>query len=36
VRIKARWPRAGALFDRILARASAKRRRQRAKNLLAN
>lgn len=36
VRIKARWPRAGALIDRILVRASARRRKQRAKSLTAN
>lgn len=36
VRVKARWPRVGALIDRILVRASARRRRQRAKGLSAN
>lgn len=36
VRLKARWPRTGDLIDRILVRASAKRRRQRAKALAAN
>ncbi|HEY0623775.1 hypothetical protein [Sphingomonas sp.] len=36
VRWKARWPRVGAFIDRILIRASAKRRRQRAKELAAN
>lgn len=36
VRLKARWPRVGALIDRILVRASAKRRRQRAKTLATN
>jgi predicted membrane metal-binding protein len=36
VRMKARWPRIGDLIDRILIRASAKRRRQRAKKLAAN
>ena len=36
VRLKARWPRVGAFIDRILIRASAKRRRQRAKALAAN
>ncbi len=36
VRIKARWPRIGGLIDRILARASARRRRQRAKHVAAN
>ncbi|MCP3731940.1 hypothetical protein M9978_16055 [Sphingomonas sp. MG17] len=36
VRIKARWPRVGDLIDRILVRASAKRRRQRAKSVAAN
>lgn len=36
VRLKARWPRVGAFIDRILVRASAKRRRERAKSLAAN
>lgn len=36
VRLKARWPRAGGLVDRILVRGSAKRRRQRAKQAAAN
>ena len=36
VRLKARWPRVGAFIDRILIRASAKRRRQRAKSIAAN
>lgn len=36
VRIKARWPRVGALIDRILVRGSAKRRRERAKALATN
>lgn len=36
VRWKARWPRVGAFIDRILIRASAKRRRQRAKEFAAN
>ncbi|MEG3180625.1 hypothetical protein [Sphingomonas sp. LT1P40] len=36
VRIKARWPRVGAFIDRILVRASAKRRRERAKQLATN
>lgn len=36
VRIKARWPRVGSLIDRVLVRASAKRRRLRAKSLAAN
>lgn len=36
VRLKARWPRTGAFIDRILVRASAKRRRERAKELAAN
>lgn len=36
VRLKARWPRVGAFIDRILIRASAKRRRKRAKELAAN
>ena len=31
VRFKRRWPRAGGLIDRLLRRASAKRRRERAK-----
>lgn len=31
VRLKARWPRIGALIDRILVRGSAKRRREIAK-----
>ena len=31
VRIKRRWPRAGALIDRVLRRASARRRRERDK-----
>jgi hypothetical protein len=36
VRIKARWPRVGAFLDRVLIRASARRRRERAKSLAAN
>jgi hypothetical protein len=36
VRLKARWPRVGAFIDRILVRASAKRRREVAKRLAAN
>lgn len=36
VRLKARWPRVGALIDRILVRGSAKRRHSRAKRLAAN
>ncbi|ODP39407.1 hypothetical protein [Sphingomonas turrisvirgatae] len=36
VRMKARWPRVGAFLDRVLVRASARRRRQRAKTLAAN
>jgi len=36
VRMKSRWPRIGAVLDRLLARASAKRRRERAKMLATN
>lgn len=36
VLLKARWPRAGALADRVLIRGSAKRRRERAKSVAAN
>ncbi|OYX51914.1 MAG: hypothetical protein B7Y97_03365 [Sphingomonas sp. 32-66-10] len=36
VRLKAKWPRAGAFIDRILVRGSAKRRRSRAKRLATN
>ncbi len=36
VRLKAQWPRVGGFIDRILIRGSAKRRRQRAKELAAN
>jgi hypothetical protein len=36
VRLKARWPRVSAFLDRILIRASARRRRERAKALAAN
>lgn len=34
--LKAQWPRAGDFIDRILVRGSAKRRRQRAKEVAAN
>lgn len=36
VRLKARWPRVSGFLDRVLVRASAKRRRQRAKTLATN
>lgn len=36
VRWKARWPRFGAFIDRILVRASARRRRELAKRVAAN
>ncbi|MFL9841504.1 hypothetical protein ABS767_11060 [Sphingomonas sp. ST-64] len=36
VRAKAQWPRVGAFIDRILARGSAKRRREAAKKLATN
>lgn len=36
VRLKAQWPRAGDVIDRILVRGSAKRRRRRAKEVGAN
>jgi hypothetical protein len=36
VRLKARWPQAGAFIDRILVRGSTKRRREVAKRLAAN